>query len=44
MITIHHLVDGEYQAQRFQREEAIVSPTFPQLALTTQQVVVMTET
>jgi Uma2 family endonuclease len=42
-VTIHWLVDGEYQAQRFQGEEAIVSPTFPQFALTTQQVVAMTE-
>jgi Uma2 family endonuclease len=42
-VTIHSLVDGEYQAQRFQREEVIISPTFPQFALTTQQVVAMTE-
>jgi Uma2 family endonuclease len=42
-VTIHSLVDGEYQAQRFQREDVIISPTFPQFTLTTQQVVAMTE-
>jgi Uma2 family endonuclease len=43
-VTIHYLVDGEYQSQQFQGEKAIVSSTFPQFALTTQQVVAMTET
>jgi Uma2 family endonuclease len=42
-VMIHRLVDGEYQAQRYQAEEVIVSPTFPRLVLTTQQIVAMTE-
>ncbi|MGV0028855.1 Uma2 family endonuclease [Phormidesmis priestleyi] len=41
--TIHRLIEGEYQAQPYQGEAAIFSPTFPQLALTTDQIVAMTE-
>jgi len=42
-VTINHLIDGEYQAQRYQGEAIIVSPTFPQLVLTTAQIVAMTQ-
>ncbi|MEG4145459.1 Uma2 family endonuclease [Microcoleus sp. AT3-A2] len=42
-VTINRLIDGEYQAQRYQGEAIIVSPTFPQLVLTTAQIVAMTE-
>jgi Uma2 family endonuclease len=42
-VTINHLIDGEYQAQRYQGETAISSPTFPQLELTTDQIITMTE-
>jgi Uma2 family endonuclease len=37
-ITIHCLIEGEYQA-----EERIISPTFPQLPFTMKQIVAMTE-
>ncbi|MEG4573428.1 Uma2 family endonuclease [Microcoleus sp. N3A4] len=42
-MTINRLIDGEYQAQRYQGEAIIVSPTFPQLVLTIAQIVAMTE-
>jgi len=42
-VTINHLIDGEYQAQRYQGETAISSPTFPQLELTTDQIITMTK-
>lgn len=42
-ITINRLIDGEYQAQRYQREATISSPTFPQLELAIAQIVAMTE-
>ena len=42
-VTINRLIDGEYQAQRYQGEAIIVSPTFPQLVLTTAQIVTMTQ-
>jgi Uma2 family endonuclease len=42
-VTINRLIDGEYQAQRYQGEAIIVSPTFPQLVLTTDQIVAMTQ-
>jgi Uma2 family endonuclease len=41
--TINRLIDGEYQAQRYQGEATIVSPTFPQLELTIDRIVAMTE-
>ncbi|NJM76429.1 MAG: Uma2 family endonuclease [Acaryochloridaceae cyanobacterium RU_4_10] len=43
-VTVHRLVDGEYQAQQFRGMEVIISPTFLQFVLTTQQVVAMTQT
>ena len=42
-ITINRLIDGEYQAQRYQGEATISSPTFPQLELAIAQIVAMTE-
>ena len=42
-VTINRLIDGEYQALRYQGEAIIVSPTFPQLVLTIAQIVAMTE-
>lgn len=42
-VTINHLIDGEYQAQRYQGDATILSPTFPQLELAIVQVVAMTE-
>ena len=42
-VTINHLIDGEYQAQRYQGEATIISPTFPQFALTIAQIAAMTE-
>lgn len=37
-ILIHELLEGEYQVTSFQGDERIVSPTFPELALTANQV------
>lgn len=42
-ITINQLIDGEYQAQHYQGETHIISPTFPQLKLTIAQLVRLTE-
>ena len=42
-VTINCLIDGEYQALRYQGEAIIVSPTFPQLVLTIAQILAMTE-
>lgn len=42
-VTINRLIDGEYQALRYQGESTIVSPMFPQLILTIAQIVAMTE-
>ncbi len=35
---VHHLVDGEYQVSLFRGCDRIVSPTFPELNLTVQQI------
>jgi Uma2 family endonuclease len=42
-VTINRLIDGEYQALRYQEEATIVSPTFPELVLTIAQIIAMTE-
>jgi Uma2 family endonuclease len=42
-MTVNRLIDGEYQAQRYQGEATIVSQIFPQLVLTIAQIVAMTE-
>lgn len=42
-ITINRLIEGEYQAQKFQGNTPIISPTFPQVELAIAQIVAMTE-
>jgi Uma2 family endonuclease len=37
-ISIHYLVDGEYQVQQFRGNDKIQSPTFPDLNLTAEQI------
>ena len=37
-LSICTLVDGEYEIQQFRGDQAIVSPTFPDLKLTAEQV------
>jgi Uma2 family endonuclease len=41
-ITINCLIDGEYQAQIYQGDRPIVSPTLPELRLTIGQITSMT--
>ncbi|NEP62234.1 MAG: Uma2 family endonuclease [Symploca sp. SIO2G7] len=43
-VTINRLIKDEYQAQRYQGDALILSPLFPQLELTTHQIVALTET
>ncbi|HLP87182.1 MAG TPA: Uma2 family endonuclease [Nostocaceae cyanobacterium] len=37
-ILIHELIDGEYQVNQFRSNERIISPTFPELSLTVDQI------
>ncbi|MFB8788885.1 MAG: Uma2 family endonuclease [Potamolinea sp.] len=37
-ISVYWLVDGEYQVQQFRGSEVMVSPNFPEMVLTAQQV------
>jgi Uma2 family endonuclease len=37
-VSVYHWIDGVYQVQRFQGDQPIVSPTFPELNLTADQV------
>ncbi|MBC1223225.1 Uma2 family endonuclease [Nostoc sp. UCD121] len=37
-ISIYQLIDGEYQATQFRGSDPIVSPTFPELNLTAEQI------
>lgn len=37
-ISVHELIDGEYQVSQFKDNDRIVSPTFPELSLTTNQI------
>lgn len=37
-VSVYVLGDGQYQIQRFQGDERIVSPAFPELDLTAQQI------
>ncbi|MEB3191710.1 MAG: Uma2 family endonuclease [Snowella sp.] len=37
-ILVHELIDGEYQVMSFKEDEKIISPTFPELSLTANQV------
>jgi Uma2 family endonuclease len=36
--SVYQLVDGEYQGQQFRGGDQIISPTFPELNLTAEQV------
>lgn len=38
-VRVHQLVDGQYQAQAFKGNERIISPTFPELEMTMEQIV-----
>lgn len=38
-VLVYQLVEGKYQVQKFTGSDRIVSPTFPQLELTTEQLV-----
>ncbi|GGA01700.1 Uma2 family endonuclease [Okeania sp. KiyG1] len=40
-LSIYQLIDGEYQVQQFRGDEKIISPTFPEFKLTTQQIFVV---
>jgi Uma2 family endonuclease len=42
-VTVNRLIDGEYQAQQFQGEDAIVSPTFPEIQVSIGDILAMTE-
>lgn len=37
-IFVHQLIDGKYQASCFKNSERIVSPTFPELELTAEEI------
>ncbi|MCW5317568.1 Uma2 family endonuclease [Nostoc sp. KVJ3] len=37
-ISIYQLIDGEYQVTQFRGDERIISPTFPELNLTAEQI------
>ena len=37
-VSIYQLVEGEYQVSQFRKSNRIVSPTFPQLNLTAQEI------
>jgi Uma2 family endonuclease len=37
-ISIYQLVEGEYQVSQFRKSDRILSPTFPQLSLTAQDI------
>lgn len=44
-VTLHTLIDGEYQANRYQGDSTpILSPTFPELTLTLGQIIALTTT
>ncbi|MFO5526515.1 MAG: Uma2 family endonuclease, partial [Cuspidothrix sp.] len=37
-ISIYLLIEGEYQVRQFRNDEKMISPTFPDLNLTAQQI------
>nr|MCM0591914.1 Uma2 family endonuclease [Gloeotrichia echinulata DEX184] len=37
-LSIYQLIDEEYQVTQFRGDERIISPTFPQLSLTANQI------
>jgi Uma2 family endonuclease len=43
-IIVHQLIDGHYQNQMFQGETPIISPTFPELVVTANQIFASNET
>lgn len=42
-VTINFLIDGEYHANRYQKDQKVVSPMLPKLLVTTEQIISMTE-
>jgi Uma2 family endonuclease len=44
MIFVHQLIEGNYQTQYFQGEAKIISPTFPELMVTANQIFASNET
>jgi Uma2 family endonuclease len=43
-VSVCQLIDGEYQVQKFCGSDRIISPTFPELVLTTEQVFTLAQT
>ena len=37
-LSVYELIDGEYEMRQFRGDERIISPTFPELVLTAQQI------
>lgn len=37
-ISIYYLIEGEYQVNQFRGDDCLISPTFPELNLTAQQI------
>ncbi|NEU74058.1 Uma2 family endonuclease, partial [Hassallia byssoidea VB512170] len=37
-ISVYTLIEGEYQVNQFRGSDRVVSPTFPELNLTAQQI------
>ena len=37
-VVIHQLIDGKYQARKFRGSDQVISPTFPDLQLTAEQI------
>ncbi|HAZ44279.1 MAG TPA: hypothetical protein DCZ55_07285, partial [Cyanobacteria bacterium UBA11371] len=38
-VFVYQLIDGQYQVQAFKGSDRIISPTFPELQITVEQVV-----
>lgn len=38
-VFVYSLIDGQYQGKSFQKQDQIISPTFPELALTLEQII-----
>jgi Uma2 family endonuclease len=38
-VFVHQLVDGQYKTQAFKGAERVISPTFPELQVTTEEIV-----
>jgi Uma2 family endonuclease len=43
-VFVYQLVDGKYQASSFKNSERIISPTFPELQLTVEQILSASQT